>query len=341
MTARVRLLVAMVRPPVLILLALFTAIGVAQGGRANATLLVAKPLVAVVAFLVCAVVVNDLADEAIDRVNLPDDWRRPLAVGTVHRRQMALAGATAAAISLAASAVLGWPAVLIVAAGLSLVAAYSWRPVRLADRGAVASLLLPAGYVAVPYLVGTESVRGGISGNDLVLLGGLYVAFIGRILLKDFRDVRGDALFGKRTFLVRHGRRPTCVASAVCWTAGAATLVAVRGFTWELVAANGAYLAAALGLLALLSSEGGTWRDEAIISAIAIIGRGMLVTVLAHLSMTAAHWAPAAYRGVLAALVTVTAGQAWTMLRHGPATRMTLPARPLQDQEGEKAPLTA
>jgi len=34
------------------------------------------------------------------------------------------------------------------------------RPVRLADRGALAALVLPAGYVAVPYLVGIFAVRG-------------------------------------------------------------------------------------------------------------------------------------------------------------------------------------
>jgi 4-hydroxybenzoate polyprenyltransferase len=48
----------------------------------------------------------------------------------------------------------------------------------------------------------------------------------GRILLKDFRDVHGDAMFGKRTFLVRHGRGVTCAVSACCWTAGTAVILA-------------------------------------------------------------------------------------------------------------------
>ena len=55
---------------------------------------------------------------------------------------------------------------------------------------------------------------------DLALLAALYVGFVGRIVLKDFRDVVGDRLFGKRTFLVRHGRRTTCVLSAACWVGG-------------------------------------------------------------------------------------------------------------------------
>lgn len=56
-------------------------------------------------------------------------------------------------------------------------------------------------------------------------VGALYLGFIGRILLKDFRDVRGDALFGKRTFLVRHGRRATCAVSAGCLVTGNCAVV--------------------------------------------------------------------------------------------------------------------
>src|SRR5207245_2835899 len=115
-----------------------------------------------------------------------------------------------ALLALAASFLLQWPAPLVVLGGLVFTAAYSLRPVHLARRGVVAPMLLPLGYVAVPYLVGIFAVRNTLSRNDLLVLVGLYAGFIGRIVLKDFRDVRGDALFGKRTFLVRHGRRATC-----------------------------------------------------------------------------------------------------------------------------------
>ena len=86
----------------------------------------------------------------------------------------------------------------------------------------VAPLALPACYVAVPYLVGVLSARGHVRVSDLPLLAALYVGFIGRIILKDFRVVRGDALFGKRTFLVRRGRVSTCRVSAALWSAGTA-----------------------------------------------------------------------------------------------------------------------
>ena len=97
-------------------------------------------------------------------------------------------------------------------------------------------MLLPLGYVAVPYLLGIFAVRSTITPNDLLLLGGLYAGFIGRIVLKDFRDVRGDALFGKRTFLVRHGRRATCIFSAAFLVLGVGVLPFVRDLTVAMTA---------------------------------------------------------------------------------------------------------
>ena len=79
--------------------------------------------------------------------------------------------------------------------------------------------------------------------TDLLLLAGLYAGFIGRIVLKDFRDVRGDALFGKRTFLVRHGRRATCRLSATFLVVGVSVLPFVRELSVALVAAYVVYLA--------------------------------------------------------------------------------------------------
>jgi 4-hydroxybenzoate polyprenyltransferase len=233
---------------------------------------------------------------------------------------------TAGAMALTAGALLGWPAVLVVAGGLALSAGYSLRPIRIADRGAVAAMMLPLGYVAVPYLVGVFAVRPSLNGRDLAVLGGLYVGFIGRILLKDFRDVRGDALFGKRTFLVRHGRRQTCRFSAACWLAGALMLVAVRRPTPGLVLAYAAYVAVALVLLRALSVERGTRRDEALISAIALVGRGMIATLLAHFSMTSAGWSVVPSSAVHASLLVVVLGATSTMVRRGPTTRLTVPS---------------
>jgi 4-hydroxybenzoate polyprenyltransferase len=319
-------MVLLARPAVIWLLAAFAAMGLAQSGRPSDPIGLARVLVTVVAFLLFSVACNDLADEAIDRVNLPG--RRPLGAGVVTRRMLVIIGLSAGAVALGTGVTLGRWAGLVVAAGMAISAGYSLRPVRLAERGAVASLVLPACYVAVPYLLGLLAGRPGVRAGDLTLLGGLYLGFIGRILLKDFRDVRGDALFGKRTFLVRHGRRWTCVFSAVCWVAGTCVILAeVRQPTPALLAGVGGCCAGALVLLYALARDDGARRDENLISAIAIIGRAMVVLLLGHLSMADAHWSAARSNLVIVMLCVLAAGPVASMLRHGPAGRLPLTRR--------------
>ncbi|MEV4670172.1 UbiA family prenyltransferase [Actinomadura sp. NPDC049382] len=324
MTRRLLLMVRLARPPVIVLLALFTATGLAQAGHGEDRVLLLRAFVVVFGFLVFSVACNDLADVLIDRVNLPGDPGRPLVTGTAYRREMLVAGVTAAVLALAASFTLHWPAVVVTVAGLAISANYSLRPVRLAARGVVAPLVLPACYVAVPYLTGIFAVRGTLRKGDLLLLAGLYVGFIGRIVLKDFRDVRGDEMFGKRTFLVRHGRDWTCLFSAVCWTAGTFLLLAtVRHPTVPLIAVNAVFLAAALLLLRALSTGRGPHRDERLIAAIAIVGRGIVLVLLAHLALTNAHWAAPWYGSMLAALTVGLLYLAVAMARRGPVTTST------------------
>jgi 4-hydroxybenzoate polyprenyltransferase len=327
MIRRLRLLVVLARPAVLLLLGLFAATGLAQAGHGRDIGALARVLLVVGAFLLFSVACNDLADEAIDRVNLPGDARRPLVAGSANRREMVRVAAGAAVVALAASGTLHWPGVVVTAAGLACSTIYSLRPVRLADRGALASVTLPACYVAVPYLLGIFAVRSSIRPGDVALLAGLYVGFIGRILLKDFRDVRGDALFGKRTFLVRYGRRWTCGFSAIFWTAGAVLLVAaVPRPSPALVACSAVYLALTLGMLRALSATTSHRHEEALISALAVTGRGLIVSVFAYLSMIDAGWNGTATAAVLAGLVGLTAWQSALMARHGPTTELTVAA---------------
>ncbi len=321
---RMRLMLAVARPAVVVLLAMYAALGLAQTGRGADPVLLGHVLVVVVGYLMFSVACNDLADEAVDRVNLPGDRRRPLVAGTGDRRDLVVLAVTGAILALAAAATLRTAAVAVVVPGLVVSAAYSLRPLRLSGRGVLASLVLPACYVAVPYLVGV------IAGGGTVrpwMLAGLYVAFIGRILLKDFRDVQGDEMFGKRTFLVRHGRRWTCGLSACCWVAGTVMLLAAVPYpTPALYAGYAVCLAIALGLLWALASGPPARQEEAIISATAIVGRGMLLTLLVHLTMTRT-WGPfvIVHGTLLGLLFAVTAVQAALMLVRGPTTGLTVP----------------
>lgn len=244
---------------------------------------------------------------------------RPLVTGAARRVHLRLVAGLCAAAAPLAALPLGTPAVAVTTAGLAIGAAYSLPPVRIAARGAVASLVLPACYVAVPYLLGLLAARP-LRPGDLVLLAGLYAGFVGRILLKDFRDLRGDALFGKRTFLVRHGRRATCAFSAAGWVTGAALLAVATGtgrpaFLLALAAGT----AGALALLRALATDGGHRRDERLISATAILGRGLLVVLLAHLSTPSTP--------LLLGLAALFAGQAAYTARRGPMAGVRVPAQ--------------
>jgi len=321
MIQRVRLMVVVARPAVLILLGLFAETGLAVAGHAEDPVLLGQVLAVVVGFLMFSVACNDLADEAIDRVNLPHDRRKPLVAGISTRRDMLVTAVASATLALGVSAFLRWPAILVTAAGLALSAAYSLPPLRLAKRGAVASLMLPACYVATPYLLGVYATGTGVGARELLLLAGLYVGFVGRILLKDFRDVRGDALFGKRTFLVRHGRRATCVFSACCWLAGAVLLmVAAPHATPVLLLGMAAYALISVALLRALAGADRPHREELLVSALAIVGRGMVLMLVTHLStMDTLGILPG--QPLVALVGVLMLAQAARMLRYGPATR--------------------
>jgi hypothetical protein len=129
------------------------------------------------------------------------------------------------------------------------------------------------------------------------------------------------AVFGKRTFLVRHGRRATCRFSAVGWVAGTAAMLAAVAPSIALVGTDAVLLAAALALLRALSVDARPRRDEALVAALAVVARGVVMTLLAHPATTDAGWSPVASAAVTAALVMLTLGQARAMARFGPPGR--------------------
>lgn len=319
MSTLARVLWGTMRAPVVLLLLLYAATGTVVGGSTSASALLSAMAV-VLPFLACSAVVNDLADVRIDRVNLPLDAQRVLAAGAAHRRQLGWVAAASVSASLVAAACLGWGALAVAAAGLVVSTSYSLDPVRLARRGILAPLVLPACYVATPYLTGVVAARGRVEAGDLPLLVALYLGFVGRIVLKDFRDVRGDALFGKRTFLVRHGRVWTCRVSAAFWASGAILIVWVRpGATPAYVLSTVVGTMLALVLLQQLARSTDRRQEEWLVSALAIVGRGLLVMLLADLAAGTVGLAPVLTNAVVVGFAVAFGGQALRMRRHGPS----------------------
>jgi len=286
-----KLVLTMVRPPAALVLMLFAALGAAQAGVTESFHPVfTTVLVIIAAGFTNATCLNDITDESIDKVNLAQATGRPLVSGTASPNQLLAVAALAGAVSLGLAWAVGWQVGVVVTVGLLLNAAYSIPPVRLAERGGVATALLPLGYVVVPYLVAAFSVGPTLSRRGLLLLAGLYLCFAGRIILKDFRDVEGDAKFGKNTFLLRHGARATCLASAILWLAGAAVLPFLVPARSPVLPAFALLLGSVLYGLRRLASTIDRSEQITTIGCIAMVGRGMTVILLAHFSIVEKGW---------------------------------------------------
>lgn len=157
---------------------------------------------------------NDYADRRIDEINLKGNADRPLVARSISNQSLWISHSLAGVAALALSVVFGLRAFLLMVVILLLNYAYSFRPFRLSDRGFVSQLTLPLAYVLLPLSLGYWSGQT-TKPYPWLLLAGLYTGFIARLLLKDFRDVKGDKKFGKRTFLLRHGRVMTCKLSGL------------------------------------------------------------------------------------------------------------------------------
>jgi 4-hydroxybenzoate polyprenyltransferase len=96
-----RVVAMLLRPPVAAVVLLFAALGQAQVGVPDAIHpLFTTVLVILGGWFVNAAVLNDLADERIDRVNLAGARGRPLVSGHATRRELLAVGVGAAAVAI-------------------------------------------------------------------------------------------------------------------------------------------------------------------------------------------------------------------------------------------------
>ena len=161
--------------------------------------------------------INDLSDEEVDKINLKNATDRPLINGAANRTTMVQLYALSAILSVLFALIISGLAGLIMLLFLALSYVYSMPPFRVSSRGIMAQLLLPLGYAGLPFALAFIVNGYSISIDSLILFIGLYMAFIARMLLKDFRDFEGDKQFGKRTFLVRHGGKVTSITAMIFW----------------------------------------------------------------------------------------------------------------------------
>lgn len=214
-------------------------------GSAAASGITLKTLFAL--FLIIAVTihansVNDYADRDIDRINLKNATDRPLVSQDISLGEFWTIHFASGVVALLLSFFYGTPAVFLTLGVLIVGYIYSLKPFRLAYRPIASPLLLSAAYVYYSFPLGYLSADVH-KGYPWLLSFGLYLGFVARLLLKDFRDAKGDKQHGKVTFLLRYGATRTCIASGIFWFLAMITVIGATSF------AIGVMIPLALGVL--------------------------------------------------------------------------------------------
>ena len=278
-----RLYVALLRYRVAAMVMLFMLLGAAHDRALDLAAAHAFAALALASSYVAATALNDLADEEIDRVNHPRDAGRPLVEGTATRRELGLLHVVAAALALVAAVPLGWPGVAIVGVALAVSQAYSARPLRLSYRTAGAPPLLGVAYVLAPFSLGTVAAGDSVARIVSPFTAGLFCLFVARIVLKDFRDREGDALYGKPTILLRFGKTVTCALSLAFLLCGDLLLVSKLDLVLSVLLQP---LVAAIGwMLWTLWGTEEPRSEQVAIGIGARLGNGLLLSVLAWLTV--------------------------------------------------------
>jgi 4-hydroxybenzoate polyprenyltransferase len=186
--------------------------------------------------------------------------------------------AVAAVVAVLLAVLIGPLAIGAVALSLLINLLYSAPPVRLCARALAAAPVLAFAYVAIPYAIGLASGGATPDAADARTVLAFMVLFAGRMLLKDFRDRRGDAMFGKRTFLLAYGKRATVLTVLVCVLAGDAILLMALPTNAALIVVLQSYFAAIVFELYRL------WREDDLVHIArgARMGNAVVLTWLGY-----------------------------------------------------------
>jgi len=231
--------------------------------------------------------VNDVADREIDRVNHPRDSGRPLVTGEATEAELLRLHVVAAALALAAAVPLGPQGVVVVVVSLAVGRAYSLPPLTLSHRTLIAPLVVGFAYVLVPYAHGLIGTGARPSRSDVPFAAALLALFTARIVLKDFRDRDGDALFGKPTLLLQAGKTVTCAVSLAALVIGDVVLILALRPPAAVALVLQLFVAAAASMLLRLRRLADRREEQVAIGIGARVGNGLLVTTLAWLMLDA------------------------------------------------------
>ena len=272
---------SLLRYRVAVMIVLFMLLGAAwHGGLTAIDASVLLITLALASSYVSATSVNDIADRKIDEINHPGDRGRPLVTGTARTADLWLLFGASSILSVALALAAGPAEAGIMLLSVAIGALYSLPPARLSYRTFLAPLTLAIAYVGIPYWAGVVAVGGSLETSDLPLVTALYLLFAARIILKDFRDREGDAAFGKPTFLLKYGKRATCLLSLCALCAGDALPLVSLTDRWWLAVLLQIYIVSITIMLYRLYRVGGRRDEQLSIGVGAKMGNGLLVTLL-------------------------------------------------------------
>lgn len=152
--------------------------------------------------------INDLFDKRIDFVNMP---YRPIQTGRVTEADAWRFAVLFHLLALLFAALAGPPIVATVVLFFLFSGFYSLPPVRLVEKGYLAQLDLAFTVCFIPLLGGAAFVKNNFDFSiDFLLTNVLFTLLFGFIfLIKDFKDVIGDRVGGKKTPVVTSGPETT------------------------------------------------------------------------------------------------------------------------------------
>jgi 4-hydroxybenzoate polyprenyltransferase len=314
MTRLAILYVRMLRYRVAVMLWMFMLLGAAFHG--GPTLALVWSALALASSYVAATTLNDVADRDLDRVNHPRDAGRPLVSGEATERELLRLNLLASVLAFLVSVPLGWMGILLVVCSLAIGRAYSAPPLLISYRTYLAPVVLGLAYAAVPYGLGVAAMGGSFGGEDVVLCAALTLLFLARINLKDFRDRRGDALYGRPTLLLRFGKTVTCAVSLAALVVGNVLLFAAVPAPELALLLEPFFLGIIWALHELWRAPEGR-AEQVAIGIGAKCGNGLLLVLLAWLVLTAAG-AGAADRLLFTLLLASAFGFAFAALVRSP-----------------------
>jgi len=169
-----------------------------------------------VAVLICGGgnAINDYCDRKIDAINRPG---RPIPSGRLKAGHALVMGRSLFMMGVLLAIPLGAPCITLAILNSMILAFYAAELKRL---GLVGNL-------TVGYLVGSTFLFGGLAVKKLqavsILAAMAALSTVGRELIKDIEDMKGDKKIGLKTFPLSHGTR-AAAALAIVFIAGAIAL---------------------------------------------------------------------------------------------------------------------